>query len=587
MDKFNEIKIKRLLRFFSLLSPYRNKWVLIFILSGLSAGLSLINPYLTKFIVDEAIGSKDLRILVILLLIVGSVFIGGSLIDILKEFLGKYINRRVYFDLNKKVFRHIQDFPFLWFVDRSTGEHIYKISYDINRVTSFVTITPTQAISLFPRLLFSLIIVFYLNWKMAILAFLLTPFLYLPPYYFSRKLSRIFKTLFENSQGMFSSLAEVFSHIQLIKACGKESSTIRNYLKRLIVNMKIEKKQTRLEVFSDCTTDIINKLIIGIIALYGGYQVIKSRMSLGSLTAIMVYFGQLMGLQGQFAYFFQNTIRGIVSGQRIAQILDERTTLIEAENAKKVVFKQGEVVFKNVGFGYREGEYILKNISFDIKGGRHIAVAGPSGCGKSTLLNLILRLYDPLNGGIFIDGENIKELSFKSLRGQIGMALQDPFLFNDTIKSNIAYGIEGASDKEILEAARLCGIDAFVEGLALKYETVIGENACKISEGQKQRIAIARALIKKPKILIMDEAMSSLDSEREEEILSKIKQIQGISTLIVVSHRLSTLMAMDRVYYLADNETVVADNAQNLLKNNTSFSKLFASQVSGCDLKIC
>lgn len=258
---------------------------------------------------------------------------------------------------------------------------------------------------------------------------------------------------------------------------------------------------------------------MGLITFYGIYQVIRGQMTLGTFTAIMVYFTQLIGLQGHFASFFQTFMLGVVSCRRVSEVLDEEQQVLETEDAQKVIFKTPKIAFNNVSFGYRPGEHVLKNINLNIEDGSYFAIVGPSGCGKTTILNLVLRLYDPWEGWISIDGYNIRDLRLDCLKGQIGIALQEPFLWNDTIANNIRYGKENTTDNDISRVARITGIDEFVTYLFGGYYTIIGENACKISEGQKQRIAIARALIREPKILILDEAMSSMDSASEKNII--------------------------------------------------------------------
>lgn len=385
--------------------------------------------------------------------------------------------------------------------------------------------------------------------------------------------------MIKNSEGIFKCLNEFFSHIQLVKAFGRERVEIRGYLKRLISNVRIRMRNTRLEVISGFAESAVNRVIIGLITFYGGYQVIRGQMTLGSLTAIMVYLSQLIGLQGDFAFFFQRIMLGLVSCERLRNILDEEARVTETKQAKDIKLRGGDIEFRKVSFGYREDELVLHKISFNIESGAYVALVGPSGCGKTTILNLLLRLYEPRSGDIIIDGYNIKNLKFSSLKEQIGIVLQEPFLWNDTIENNIRYGKPNASVQEIIEAAKICAVDEFARELPNRYQTIIGENACKISDGQKQKIAIARALIKKPKILILDEAMSSMDSQSEERIIAKVKQIQEILTVIVVSHRLSAVTNADKVYFLHKPEEIIVASGKGLLKNNRAFYDLFAAQA--------
>ena len=578
-NTLDKAQFKLFLKFTGYLLSYWKKEAVIIGLSGIGVLLSLVNPYLTKLVIDRAFGNKDLRVFIILVLIGGVIFILNGFVSGLKNYLDRQVKIKVNFDLNKRVFKHLGKLDLDYFQSKSTGEHLYKSSYDIDRVSDFITTTPPQVIATFPRLLFILIIVLRLNWQMAVFSLCLAPLLYLPPYYFTKRMRRVWEDLIMSSEDIFKRLNEVFSHIQLVKAFAKDTVEVRDYLRRKIASIRISLKNTKLEIISGFAGSAINKVVIGLISFYGGYQVIKGRMTLGSLMAIMLYIGQLIGLQNSFAGFFQNITLGLVSCRRVEEILDKHPKIAEKENAKSAIFKKGGIVFRDISFGYKQKELVLPGVNFNIDGGSHIALAGPSGCGKTTILNLILRLYDPWAGEIIIDGDNIRDIKFSFLRGQIGIALQEPFLWNDSIENNIRYGKTDAATEEITEIAKICTIDKFVNDLPNRYNTLIGENACKISEGQKQKITIARALIRKPKILILDEAMSSMDSSSEEEILVNMKLYNKKMTLIVVSHRLSTAMRAELVYFFSNRGEIIIDTALNLVNNNKEFFHLFSGQV--------
>jgi ATP-binding cassette, subfamily B, bacterial len=564
-------QLKLFLRFLKVILPYRKRWSGILILSGLGTLFGLINPYLTKLVIDKGIGNKDLRVFIILVLLGGSVFILNGLVEGWKEFLDRYINTKVNFDLSRKVFKHIEGLSFSYFQNKSTGEHLYKIGYDIERVADFITTTPPQAVAIFPKLIFILAIVFYLNREMAVFSLILAPFLYLPTYYFTRRMRKVWQALIENSENIFKNLQETFSHIQLLKVFGKETQSIRHYLKMLITNIRIRMKNIKLEIFSRFASSAVSRIIIGLMTFYGGYQVIKGQMTLGSLTAIIVYLTQLMGMQSQFAYFFQTTALGLVSCQRVAEVLDEEAKVVVSKEAKEIGFQNGRILFREVSFGYNPSEAVLNKISFDIEGGSHIGLVGPSGCGKTTTVNLILRLFKPFSGEIMIDGYNINQIKSKSFYEQIGVVLQEPYLWNDTIENNIRYGRGKASLKEVQGAAKIACVDDFVNSLPEKYNTVIGENACKISEGQKQRIAIARVIIKRPKILILDEALSSVDVEIESKIIDNVRASLIGSTIIIISHRLSTMKTVDSIYFLKGPDKIIIGPYEELLRDNIQY----------------
>lgn len=561
-----------------ILSPYRRVWFLMLFLSSASTLAGLINPYLTKIAVDEGINRKNFKLLMLIMLAGAGIFLINKFFEGGKEFLQSYIKNRVNFDLNRKLIRHMQGLSLGWFCDKSTGAHIYKIDYDVDAVTDFLCGLLPQALFIFPKLLFILVIIFFLNWRMAVFLVCLGPLLYLPSYFLTQRMKRICEDLINSSEDIFEKLVEIFSHIYLIKVFSKEISSTVVYLRLLIKNIRIRLKAAGLEIVSSAIDEAAVKIMTGLIILYGGYQVINGGLTLGTLTAILAYLYQLMGLQSQFISFFRGVVTSLVSYRRLGRIFEEKPQVVEVKDCLDFPFKKGGIVFNNVTFAYTAGNLVFKNISFQIEPGMHIAIAGESGCGKSTLLNLLLRLYDPLEGDILIDGCNIKNMSFNSLRRQIGFSFQEPFLCNDSIENNIRYGRQDASDNDILAVSRITGVDEFAANLAKGYKTVIGEGACKISEGQKQKLAIARALIKNPKVLILDEAMSSLDSMSEEKIISGIKGTYDDSTLIIVSHRLSTVMLADLVYYLAGSGKMLIDKGRNLLEYNKGFAQLFAAQ---------
>lgn len=549
------------------------------LLGLITTPLSLLNPYLTKLVIDKAYGNRDLKLFFILAIIGGGVFIISGLINSLSSYLSQRINRQVHFDMTRDLFKHLQRLPLSFFNNRSTGEHIYRIDQDVSSVSSFVCDTIPQTAKLFPRLLFILTIVFYLNWKLALLAVLLVPVSYIQPYLFGRWLKEITQKTILKTQAFFQELQEAFSHIHLIKALGKERYEIEKFEANLVKRKEFELKEARLSTISSFSGSILSKVISGIIVLCGGYQVIKGTTTLGSLTAIMIYLTQLTGLLKSVGNFYQTITVNSVTRQRLAEILDIRASIHDVKDAIAYNIKRGKIEFKGVFFGYNKKILVLKGINFLIEPASKAALVGPSGCGKTTIFSLILRLYEQEEGSILIDGIDIRKIKLDSLKSRIGIALQEPFLWNDTIRNNISYGAEWATDEDIIKAARLAEAHDFIMNFPGKYDSVIGEMACKISEGQKQKIAIARAVIKRPKILILDEAMSSVDSETEDMIIDNIRTEFKDSTLIVASHRFSTVRKMDLVYFLEGPSAIRWGKHEQLLQSSPRYSQFFATQI--------
>ncbi|MBN3038781.1 MAG: ABC transporter ATP-binding protein [Candidatus Omnitrophica bacterium] len=555
------------------------------LLGVLALPLSLINPYLAKLVIDRAYGNSDLRLFFILAGISAGIFVFNSLLNCLSNYIAQRIKCGVRFDMTKDVFRRLQNMPLSFFNNSSTGEHVYKISSDVSVVCDFITKLGAEIFILLPRIIFILAIVFYLNWKLALLAFLLLPLGLIHPYFFGKKLKIITQIIINFSQGVFERLHEAFSHMHLVKALGKEKYEIDRFEKAIAAQNDAQLKYARLFNIGNYSGAILNKAIGGVIALFGGYLVITQAITLGSLTAIMIYLTQLMGLVKSAAKLYESSIVNSVSRGRLNEILDARVNIQDAAVLEDLTIIAGKIEFKDVCFGYEKDNYVLNNLNLRIEPAAKIALVGPSGCGKTTLLNLILKLYDAQKGAIFVGGEDIKEIPPLSLRGQIGVALQEPFLFNDTIADNILYGAESASREDLIKAAQIAQIHGFIDTLPKKYDSMIGEMACRLSEGQRQRIALARAMIRGPKILILDEALSSVDSETEEKIIDKIKMDFKDATLIVVSHRLSIVEKMDAVYFLQAPDKIEISTHAGLLANNKRYAELFTGQLKAKEEK--
>jgi ABC-type bacteriocin/lantibiotic exporter with double-glycine peptidase domain len=559
--------------------PYWKEEIIIFALGGAGILFGLLNPFIAKLVIDRAFKNRDLKVFIYLVALGALIYVLNGLVSVFKVYLERKIKLKADLDLNREVFTHLTILPLSYFQDKTRGEHVYNFIYHIEQVTSFVVTKLPNILILVFRVLSTFIIVFMLNWQIAFLTLLLTPSYYLFSYYYTKRRMRLWRGFNKTYEDIFRWLVEFFSKILLIKVFAAEAKELKYYLDKLFHNLGLNLKSAKLERMGEFGKDIVMRMIIGLIAFWGGYQVIKGRVTLGSLSAIMIYLNQLMGIHNQFAGFFETMSFSLISYQRIKEILDTRPQVQEAGETQEVVLENCSIELRDVFFGYRSGEAVIHNSSFKIEENKHICLTGPSGCGKTTLLNLILRLYDPWEGDIFIDGYNIKDLKISSLRDIFGVALQEPFLWNDSIKNNILYAKPSATDEELKQIERICLVDRFVEDLPNKYDTVIGEDACKLSEGQKQKIAIARALIKKPKFLILDEAMSSMDSASEEEIMRNIKEAYKELTIISVSHRLCTVLASDLAYFFKKPDEIVIDSPERLLEQDEEFHNLFAAQI--------
>lgn len=566
-------------RFNKYLYKYWKLQATVIIIGFIAMPLGLLNPYLTKLIIDKAYVNKDLKLFLILAAIGGAIFIFNGILHSISSYLSRRISSSVHFDITKDLFKHLQSLPLSFFNDKATGEHIFRVSNDVGMVNNFVCHTIPEIIILFPRALFLSFIVFYLDWRLALFSLLLIPVSYIHLHFFVKWLREMTHKMIEKTQGIFIELCDLFRNINLIKVFGREDYEIKRFEESLLKRIALELKMERLTNISSFLSSMSDRIISGCIALYGGYLIIKGTLTLGSYTAIMIYQMQFMALLKSIGGFYEAIAISSIPRKRISEILDTKPQIQDGQYAIDYRIPQGRIEFRNISFGYKRDEFILKGISFSIAQDSKIALVGKSGCGKTTLLSLILRLYDIERGCILIDGFDIKNIKLKSLKEQIGITLQSSFFWNDTIKNNILYAKETAPMEEVIKAARIAEAHRFIDKLYFGYDSVLGQDACHISEGQKQRIAIARAVIKQPKILILDEAMSSIDSETEEKIMDNIKCEFKYSTVIIVSHRLSTVQKMDLVYFLKDPSCIEIGVHGEFLERSPEYRELFASQV--------
>ena len=324
--------------------------------------------------------------------------------------------------------------------------------------------------------------------------------------------------------------------------------------------------------------ETITGIAIAIVVFTGGLQSIAGQIEIGQffsfLTALMLAYQPVRAL----ASVNIGIQEGLTAAERIYKLLDNKDFITNKEGSKEFQITNAGVKFKNLSFKYSDGTQALKNINVTINGGTKVALVGPSGGGKSTFINLIPRFYDPQEGCVEIDSQNIKDVTIQSLRRHIAMVSQDVVLFDDTVKANIAYGNIEASNKEILEASKLANCHEFIEDLQNKYETLIGENGVKLSGGQKQRISIARAILKKSSIILLDEATSSLDTESEKKVQDAINNLTQSKTTIIIAHRLSTINKVDKILVIKDGELIEEGSHRSLIDNSIMYKKLYEQQ---------
>jgi len=580
-SKIQEIK-ETLRLFFSFKYYLRHYWWLelgLFSLGLLGQLSHLVNPFLAKFILDKGILARNRTAFFKYSFFSGAIFFLAMVFQRAYEYFKKYTLSKLQVELADNVFKRVLKLSLRFFQEKLSMEQFFLINSDIGTGGEILAdMLPATGVSLVKFIVVFLVIL-VIDYRILLAVVLYRLVILVQGRLFIRIKFNLVKTDLAKQQGMFRSVNEISSHLYFLKASGNLGFLFRKHLHKILERVRTEIQNARWDFLLVIFNNLSDKLFFGLLGVLGTLLVIKGKLSLGSLGAAMAYLSQgsaaYNGISGSFRTFKMNRL----TLERIKDILNAPIDIPESKDAQSVIFYGGKIEFKEATLAYTESKLVLDRLSFVIPAEGKIALVGSSGRGKTTIINLLLRLYDPQQGRVLIDDYDLKDLRFKSIYSQMGIALQEPFLFNDSIANNIAFGAQKFSLEEIIKAAKIAEADSFILNLPHGYESILGEYGYKLSQGQKQRIAIARALIKRAKIFILDEAMSSLDSETEDKIIENIRKEFPRSTLIVVSHRLSTAKKMDQIYFLESSSRINIGTHQELIERSLKYKELFASQI--------
>lgn len=555
---------------------YKKQILVLFLLSLFSSCLVLATPYLSKLFIDQAFIDKNFAKFLNLSILGAAIFIFSMLVKATGDIVKNRIAIKLKLNLAGRFIRKFYGLDLGFFQSKSVGENVYRLS-DIENIANFILEQCPNFLTDIFKLPVILGISFWINARLTVVLVILSPLFILHSVYLQKKLKSIYEEIWKYNALFSKKIYEAFSRILIIKAFGLEAYHRHSYLRYLIKNIRWRIKSFRWTIISSLSTSFLSKAIYGAITLYGGWLIIKGKITLGSYTAVMLYLSQLGGLLGSlsnnFAYFAQE----MVSLNKFFEIMEVQPKIKSPIKAKALEDIKGEIRFDNVRFGYN-GKAVINGLNFIIPAHFWVGIAGPSGCGKTTLINLILRLYDPEAGRIFLDGLDLKEIKLSSLRQGIAIATQQPLLFDISLKENIAYGLKNIREDRIIEAAKISCAHDFISQLPKGYDTFIGEDACFLSQGLKQRIAIARAILRNSPLLILDEATSSVDSLTEEKIFNNLKlKRPGLST-IIISHRLFSIQDAGRIYFLREDGKLEEGSHSYLLSESASYREFFRNQ---------
>ncbi len=567
--------LKFFLRFNRYILRYWKIELVILLLGNFSMVLSLVNPYIGKLILDKGILGKDIQALISFSLIAAAVSILALILSVVFDYLKNYALIKVEIDLNRDVFRRFKDYTLGQLQQRPVGESIFRIINDISSASTIINVTLVHFINAFLKIIFISTIILFINPLFLFIIFAYQLLVIVRLKLFVKAFEELRRLSLEKGENIYRILNILFSHIYLIKAFGTAAQEIKKYMHNLFEAMKLNMRSARLRALSGFLTITADRFFFGILAFYAAYLVIKGRITFGTMAAILLYISQGIEAYSSLISMAEQLILDKVSLERVASLLDQPFTISSKPEVMLRPLDLRKIEVKDVTFGYQPEKELLKDINFRIEAGSHIGLVGYSGCGKTTLLSLIIGLYKPKTGKIIVGNTDLGDIEPKYFLDRIGIALQEPFLFDDTIFNNISYALKHVSRQEIMEIISIVDASDFIYSLPKGMDSMVGENAYKISQGQKQRIAIARALIKRPQIIILDEAMSSLDPYSEAKIIDSIKSKFRDSTIILVSHRLTAIEKVDLVYFLQAPDFMLIGKHNDLIESSSEYREFF------------
>jgi subfamily B ATP-binding cassette protein MsbA len=564
-----------LIRLLAFAKPYWLWLVVAAIAMIIGSVLGLALPAMAGSLIDTVFVKADRNGLNNIALILLLVFAFQAFFIFLQSYLLNNAGERIVNDLRVKLYSHLQTLSLGFFNERRTGELMSRLTNDVTMVQNAVTTNLISAAQSLLTLIGAIVMIVTRDWRMTLLILALIPILTAVAITVGRRIrfhsNEVQKYLGETT----TILEETISNQKTVMAFTRESYEIGRYKSGIGQVYAAAMRRIRLQSGFVALITFLSFSAIIVVLWFGGQQVLDGHLTPGELVSILIYMGVVAGPIGTLTGLFSEFQKALGGAERIFNLLDEPASVTDLPDAKPLAQGSGNMRFEEVFFDYDERSSVLRGVSFEAKQGQVVALVGPSGAGKTTIANLIPRFYDPKMGRITLDGHDIRDVTLKSLREQIGIVPQEPVLFGTTVLQNIAYGRLEASRAEIEEAARGANAHQFIEKLPDGYETLVGERGVKLSGGQRQRIAIARAILRNPRILILDEATSSLDNESESLVQEALDRLMKDRTTIVIAHRLTTIERANKIVVMDKGELVEEGTHADLIEQQGLYYRLY------------
>lgn len=572
--------MKRILKY---VSKYKGTVIIGTMCMLIVIGVDLFLPYLQQIFIDSGLMKGNQNVIVSVLVWIGIITIIKAMLGYGKEFLYDVLSSWVHQDIKNDLFAHIQTLEFEYFDNMNTGELMSRIGEDAENIWQTIGYGMRLFIENIIYFVISTIILFVLNYKLALACFIVMIPIGFIGIKLENKFGETYSKISDQTAEINTIAQEDIAGIKLVKAFSREKYEINKFLKMNKVYYDLNMEQAKIIGDYFPPIEFLTNIALVIMIVLGGFFVMDGEVSIGILVAFNGYIWNLIWPMRMLGELTDLLSRTVSSANKIFAIMDKEPSIKTKENFKDVKNIKGNIKFEGVNFKY-DDKLVLKNINLDIEAGSTVAIMGATGAGKSSLINLIGRYYDTCKGSIKFDGIDIKEYNLEFLRKNMAIVPQETFLFSETILNNIKFSNENASFEEIKEASKLACANEFIEGLELGYNTEIGERGIGLSGGQKQRIAIARSLVRKAKILILDDSTSALDMETEHELLKNLSNRKHKSTTFIIAHRISAVKNADLIIYLEDGQIKESGTHDELLKKKGRYYDIYNDQFRDFNL---
>ncbi|PUU94055.1 ABC transporter ATP-binding protein [Halanaerobium sp.] len=565
------------------LSYYKNHWKLFTATLGsavLMSGLDLAYPLFIQQLIDQHFPARNLNMMIRISVILLVIYVLRFVFQYIVHYWGHVVGIRMETDMRSDLFTHLQKLSFKFYDNNKVGYLMSRVINDLNNISELAHHGPEDVLISSMLLVGSLIILLNMHWQLALVTFALIPIMFFFSKNLGEKMYHAFKVIREKMAEVNTIVEDSLSGIRVVKSFTNEDYENEKFCEgNHNYRRSREWAMKNMAQFHSGMNLFINLIRLSTLAA-GGYFIYDGSLTAGQMVAFLFYVDMFMNPIRRLVNFNEQLQRGMSGFSRFKELLEVDPEIIDLPDAQELKDVEGLIKYEDVTFGYDNHEKVLSNINIEIDPGRTVAFVGPSGAGKSTLTKLLPRFYEIDSGRLSIDNINIKDVTLESLRRNIGIVQQDVFLFNGTVRENIAYGTANASDAEIIEAAEKANAHDFILNLSDGYDTDIGERGVKLSGGQKQRISIARSFLKNPPILILDEATSSLDNRSEKIIQKSLEKLAEGRTTLVIAHRLSTVINADQIIVLTDKGIVERGRHEELIKNGGEYAQLYNEQFS-------